>query len=112
MEVPVGRQQKIEEFMAEGMLKPYIHFLAKICLIRLQEAEWCSMKDKENLPPKSNIAFMRYNLIKYTVTELFPTTLDLTPFLTIYYPFLAKISLILHRTLTVINILFRACCGQ
>lgn len=37
MEVPVGRQQRVEEFMGEGMLRPYIHFLAKICLIRLQE---------------------------------------------------------------------------
>jgi hypothetical protein len=36
MEVPVGRKEKVEEFMGEGMLKPYIHFLAKICLIRLQ----------------------------------------------------------------------------
>lgn len=44
---------------------------------------------------------MRYNLIKYTVTELIPTTLDLTPFLTIYYPFLAKMSFFIHRTLTV-----------
>ncbi len=111
MEVPEGRKQKVEEFMGEGILKPYIHFLAKICLIRLHWLEGLSTKDKENMPARSNLVFLRCNLIRYAVAELIPTTLDLTPFLTIYHPFLAKIPIALHRSLTVSFHPFRSWCG-
>ena len=68
---------KEEVFILEGMARPYIQFLAKKCLLRLQEGEK-GEEDKENQDQTGcNLLFMRYNLLRHSIGELVQTAGDL-----------------------------------
>lgn len=68
---------KEEVFILEGMARPYKQFLAKKCLLRLQESEK-GEEDKENQTDIGcNLLYIRYNLIKHSLGELVLTTVDL-----------------------------------
>jgi hypothetical protein len=51
MEVPTV-SEKIDEFILDGIVRPYIHLLAKLCLIGMQELDTDNSQpfDKENRP--------------------------------------------------------------
>lgn len=107
METPANLKQ-IDEFIVEGIVKPYIHVLAKLCLIQMQEldesnAELCN---QENRGPTNHLehglVFIKYNLVKYAVAEMLPTIVELEGFFRAYYPVLGKLSHFLQHTLTVL----------
>lgn len=71
---------KEEVFILEGMARPYVQFLAKKCMLRLQESER-GESDKENKTENGcDLLFMRYNLLRHSIGELLQTTVDLQGF--------------------------------
>lgn len=71
---------KEEVFILEGMARPYVQFLAKKCMLRLQESEKGEAEKENKRESGCDLMFMRYNLLRHSIGEFLQTTVDLQGF--------------------------------